>query len=165
MSEAPIIPAKQVYITIAGEPFIAVLLPNGEAGLVFPQLCEWLGLKASTQAYLLRLHPTLSTALMLTQIETSGGPQAVTVLVAWGIPLWLERIRRGRCQEIYRERLLVVQRDAQVSLSKQFFQNPGGEPAAPKREKPSAGLEGLPSIREARQAIRRARESLAQAEE
>jgi hypothetical protein len=36
MSEIPVIPVKQAFITIAGKAFIAVLLPNGQTGLVFP---------------------------------------------------------------------------------------------------------------------------------
>ncbi len=165
MSERPIIPVKQVRIAVAGATFIAVLLSNGETGLVFSQLCEFLGLEAKEQIKRLHRHPTLSAALVLVEIETAGGPQASNVLLSWGIILWLERIRRGRRPKMYQERLIAFQRDARAALSKEFFQNPTEEPPPPKREKRSTSLERPSSIREARQAIRRAREALAQAEE
>ncbi len=165
MPETPIIPVKQANITIGGEAFVAVLLSTGDTGLVFPHLCEWLGLQVKGQLKRLRLHPTLSAALVLTLIQTPGGPQATNIIVAWGVPLWLARIQPDKRPPVYRERLLVLQRDARAALSQEFFRNPVEEPPPPKREKPSTSLEKSPSIREARQAIRKARESLAQAEE
>ena len=80
MSGAPVIPVKQARITIAGESFVAVLLSNGDTGLVLSELCEFLGLLTNDQAHRLRLHPTLSAALMLVEIETPGGPQVTNVL-------------------------------------------------------------------------------------
>jgi hypothetical protein len=165
MSETPVVPVKQANITIGGQSFVAVLLPNGETGLMFPQLSKWLGLKTNVQAQHLRAHPTLSAALVLTLIETPGGPQITNVLLSWGIPLWLARIQPDKRPPLYRERLLVLQRDARAALSQDFFQNPTEEPPPPRREKPSASLEKPSSIRETRQAIRKAREVLAQAEE
>jgi hypothetical protein len=166
MSERPITPIKQTHITVGGQTFLAVLLPDGQAGLLLSQLCEWLGLYLSSQARNIRAYPTLAKALVLVEIETVGGPQATNVLLSWGIILWLERIRWGRRPEMYRERLEALQRDAHVTLSKEFFQNPIQEPTPPpKREKPSAGLEKPRSLREARQKIRQARAELAAAEE
>ncbi len=153
MSETPVIPVKQTYITIGGESFLAVLFSNGDTGLVFPHLCEWLGLSITSQTRRLRAHPTLSAALILTLIQTPGGPQATNIIVAWGLPLWLARIQPDKRPPLYRERLLVLQRDARAALSKEFFQNPTEEPAAPKRKKPSASLEKSSSVLEALQGV------------
>jgi hypothetical protein len=97
---------------------------------------------------------------VLTLLETSGGPQPINVLLAWGIMLWLERIRRGRRAEVYRERLVAFQRDARAALSKEFFQNPSEEPAPPKRQKQSTSLERSPSVLEALQSLDQAVHSL-----
>lgn len=153
MSKTPVIPVKQANITIGGETFVAVLFSNGDTGLVFPHLCEWLGLYITSQTRRLRAHPTLSAALVLTLIQTPGGPQATNIIVAWGLPLWLARIQPDKRPPLYRERLLVLQRDARVALSKEFFQNVREEPAPPKRKKPSASLEKSPSVLEALQGV------------
>lgn len=163
MSEVPIIPLKQKRITIGEQSFIAVLLPNGQAGLVFSELCEWLGLKATDQGQRLRAHATLSTALVLTLIQTPGGPQAANVIEAWGLPLWLARIRPGARPPVYRERLLVLLRDAYVTLSRQLFQDSTEEPPPPKRKKPSKSLEKSSSVLDALQSVNQAVHSLSQA--
>jgi hypothetical protein len=153
MSEIPVIPVKQTTIEIAGKSFVAVLLLTGETGLLFPQLCEFLGLQASDQAYRIRNHPTIPSALVLIQIETPGGPQAINVLLVWGIPPWLARIRPDKRPPVYRQRLEALQRDAFVTLSKPFFQNVTEEPPQPKHEKPSAGVRKPPSVLEAIQGL------------
>jgi hypothetical protein len=160
MAETPIIPVKQTNITLAGTSFIAVLLPTGATGLVLPQLCEFLGLNTNDQAQRLRFHPTLSEALVLVEIKTAGGPQVTNVLLSWGILLWLERIRRGRRAKVYQERLLILQHDAAVELSKPFFQNVTEEPSTPKRKKPAARTEKPPSVLEAIQALQQGMQTL-----
>jgi hypothetical protein len=111
------------------------------------------GLYINSQTRRVRAHPTLSAALILTLIQTPGGPQATNIIVAWGIPLWLARIQPDKRPSLYRERLLVLQRDARAALSQEFFQNPTEEPAPPKQKEPSAHLEKAPSVLEALQML------------
>ena len=87
-------------------------------------LCEALGLHTNDQAQRLRNHPNLTLALVLVRIETSGGPQAVNVLISWGIPLWLNGIRSGRRSPEERKRLFIMRREANAALARMFFQPP-----------------------------------------
>ena len=131
MQESVIIPVRQMFLTIAGKQLIAVLLPDGQAGIVLSMLCEALGLHTNDQAQRLRNHPNLTLALVLVRIETPGGPQAVNVLVSWGIPLWLNGIRSGGRSPEQRKRLFIMRREANAALARMFFQPPAAaEPAS-----------------------------------
>src|SRR5579885_3868396 len=121
MSNQAVIPLEQDEITIDDLPFTAVLLPDGQTGGVVSQFCDALGLVTHSQAQRLRADPVLSFALVLVQIETAGGPQIVNVILAWGLPLWLNSIRAGRRSPLYRARLMVLKRQAAAALARRFF--------------------------------------------
>lgn len=124
MSEQAVIPLEQDEVTIDDLLFTAVLLPDGQTGGVVSQFCDALGLVPNTQAHRLRGDPVLSFALVLVQIETAGGPQVVNVILAWGLPLWLNSIRAGRRSPVYRARLMVLKRRAAAALARCFFRPP-----------------------------------------
>ena len=140
MSEQAIIPLQQDEVTIDDLPFTAVLLPDGLTGGVLPQFCDALGLVTHSQAQRLRGDPVLSFALVLVQIETAGGPQVVNVILAWGLPLWLNSIRASRRSPVYRARLMILKRQAAAALARRFFSPPVSA---------SAGF-ALPEAQEAR---------------
>jgi hypothetical protein len=131
MEESAILPLQQAELNIAGLMLMAVLLPDGQTGMVFSFLCEALGLDYRMQAHLLRSHPELRLALVLVKIQTAGGPQAVNVLVSWGIPLWLNGIRSGRRSPEQRKRLFIMRREANAALARLFFQPPATTEPAP----------------------------------
>jgi hypothetical protein len=120
MAEIVLVPLQQVIIFIAGLKLIAVLLPDGQAGLLLAPLCTGLDLQTSDQTHRLRAHPVLSAALMLVQVETPGGPQIGNVLLSWGIPLWLGGIRLGGRPPAYRRRVQLLQREVGAVLARRF---------------------------------------------
>ena len=131
MNQQVIVPVKQAEITLAGLRFLAVLLPDGQHGLVLSMLCAALGLHTHKQAQRLRAHRVLATALVLVKIETAGGPQIVNVLLSWGIPLWVASIKPGWRSPEYQERLLIIQQNVGAALARLFFQPPAAtEPAS-----------------------------------
>ncbi len=128
---AIVVPLRQAEITIAGYLFLAVLLPDGQTGVVLSTLCKALNLQTGDQAHRLRKHPALSLALMLVRIETPGGPQVVNVLTSWGIALWIAGLQRGRRSPEYQERLLIIQQNVGSALARMFFQPPASAEPAP----------------------------------
>jgi hypothetical protein len=122
---------KQAEITLAGLRFLAVILPDGQHGLVLSMLCTALGLRTHKQAERLRAHRVLANALALVKIETAGGPQTVNVLLSWGIPLWIATIKPGWQSPEYQERLLVIQQSVGTALARLFFQPPATTEPAP----------------------------------
>ncbi|HEU5198354.1 MAG TPA: phage antirepressor N-terminal domain-containing protein [Ktedonobacterales bacterium] len=131
MNQQVIVPVKQAEITLAGLRFLAVLLPDGQHGLVLSVLCSALGLRTYKQAERLRAHRVLATALVLVKIETAGGPQTVNVLLSWGIPLWIASIKPGWRSPEYQERLLIIQQNVGAALARMFFQPPAAAEPAP----------------------------------
>jgi hypothetical protein len=134
MKASAIAPLRQAKITIAGYLLLAVLLPDGQAGVVLSTLCKALNLQTSDQAHRLRKHPTLALALVPVKIQTTGGPQIVNALISWGIPLWIAGLQSGRRSPEYRERLLVIQQNVGAALAHQFFQPPAAPHSAPDQE-------------------------------
>ena len=131
MEEVVTVALQQAELSIAGLMLMAVLLPDGQTGIVLSFLCEALGLNYHKQVYLLRTHPELRLALALVKIQTAGGPQNVNVLVSWGIPLWLNGIRSGRRSPEQRKRLFIMRREANAALARLFFQPPVATEPAP----------------------------------
>lgn len=131
MEESAIIALQQAEISIAGLMIMAVLLPDGQTGMVFSLLCEALGLDYRKQVRILRSQPDLRSSLVLVKIQTAGGPQAVYVLVSWGIPLWLNGIRSGWRSPEQRKRLFIMRREANAALARMFFQPPAAAEPAP----------------------------------
>ena len=131
MKTSAIVPLRQAKITIAGYLLLAVLLPDGQTGVVLSTLCKALSLQTSDQAHRLRKHPTLALALVPIKIQTPGGPQIVNALISWGIPLWIAGLQSGRRSPEYRGRLLVIQQNVGAALARQFFQSPVTTQPAP----------------------------------
>lgn len=150
MVETVLIPLAQAELTVANVLLIAVLLPDGQTGVVLSMLCEALNLRSHTQAQRLKTHPVLALALVQAQIETTGGPQVVNVLLSWGVPLWLASIRAGRRSPAYRERLLTMQREVAAALCRQFYSKlaenaatPSAFSKAPSEASPSSPWQAL----------------------
>jgi len=122
MIDQAIIPIAQAEVLIAGYPVIAVLLPDGQLGVLLTMLCAMLHLKPGTQAHLLHKHPVLSGALVQVALATSGGTQTTNVLLTWGVALWASGLQRGRRPPEYRELLLTIQREAAQTVARQFAQ-------------------------------------------
>ena len=163
MQESVILPLRQMMLTIAGKQLIAILLPDGQAGIVLSMLCEALGLHTNDQAQRLRNHPNLTLALVLVRVETPGGPQAVNVLVSWGIPLWLNGIRSGGRSPEERKRLFIMRREANAALARLFFQPPvAAEPAPYPMPKTVEALPPGPDplLEEFRRELERSRQEL-----
>lgn len=131
MEKSVIVPLRQAQITIAGLMLIAVLLPDGQTGVILSTLCKALSLQTGHQAHRLRKHPVLALAVELVRIQTPGGPQVVNVLLSWGIPLWVANIQHKRQSPEYQERLLVIQQSVGAALARLFFQPPATTEPAP----------------------------------
>ena len=120
MAENALMPLRQADIVVVGLTLTVVLYPDGETGFVLPPFCAGLDLDADDQTHRLRKHRVLSAALMLTQVQTAGGPQITNVLLTWGVSLWLGSLRIGRRTPEYQARIEALQREVSRAAAKQF---------------------------------------------
>lgn len=117
-----ITPTRQEVVPLFDRFIIAVSLPDGRIAATLSSLCESLGLAANRQARRIRADDVLSDELVEALIQTSGGVQALGVLTAWAIPLWLTGIQTNRVAEEKRPAILAFKKQAANVLYEHFSQ-------------------------------------------
>lgn len=124
-----IIPVEQINVPFYGYEIVAVRLPDGRIGAVFNNLCDAIRLERKSQTDRVREDDVLGEQLVLAQVMTSGGPQAMNVLTAWAIPTWLQGIQIKRVAAEKREAILAFKREAADVLYRHFSQQHPALPA------------------------------------
>ena len=117
---AVIIPLEQAVVPFYDRTIIAVRLPDGRIAAVLSFLCDALQLATVGQARRIRADDVLADQLLLVQVQTEGGPQAMDVLTAWAIPAWLQGIKLGKVAPEKRPAILAFKREAADVLYRHF---------------------------------------------
>lgn len=115
-----LVPVEQAHVPFYDRAIIAVRLPDGRIAAVLSILCDVIGLAPAPQARRIRADEVLSEQLMLAQVQTGGGPQAMDVLTAWAIPTWLQGIKLGKVTPEKRPAILAFKREAADVLYRHF---------------------------------------------
>src|SRR5690348_3028205 len=118
------IPADPALVAFYGREIVAVRLADGRIAAVFSALCDAIQLERKSQTDRIREDEILNEQLLLAQIETPGGPQAVNVLTAWAIPTWLQGVRLSRVAPEKRPAILAFKREAADVLYRHFSRRP-----------------------------------------
>lgn len=118
MSELVVVEEREVLFY--GDALSAARGDDGRIYVNFTQVCEALGIDARAQRRRVTGHDVLGEALTATVMPTAGGPQAVTVIRADMVPLWLSTVRVAAVREELREKLRRFQREAAVVLWEAF---------------------------------------------
>jgi hypothetical protein len=120
-----------------GQAVSPVRLPDGRVTAALSVLCEVIGLAPAPQARRIRADEVLAEQLLIAQIQTEGGPQAMDVLTAWAIPAWLQGIKLGKVAPEKRAAILAFKREAADILYRHFSERrPLPAPAALAPEQP-----------------------------
>jgi antirepressor protein len=117
-----LIPLEQAEVPFYDRAIIAVRLPDGRVAAVLSVLCEVIGLASAPQGRRIRADEVLTEQLLLAQVQTDGGPQAMDVLTAWAIPSWLQGIKLGKVAPEKRAAILAFKREAADILYRHFSQ-------------------------------------------
>jgi hypothetical protein len=117
-----LIPLEQAEIPFYDRTIVAVRLPDGRIAAVLSVLCEVIGLAPAPQGRRIRADEVLADQLLLAQVQTDGGPQAMDVLTAWAIPAWLQGIKLGKVAPEKRAAILAFKREAADTLYRHFSQ-------------------------------------------
>ncbi len=132
-------PIEQATVSFYGRDIIAVRLADGRIAAVFSALCDAVQLERKSQTDRIREDEILSEQLLLVQIETPGGPQAVNVLTAWAIPTWLQGVRLSRVAPEKRPAILAFKREAptrSTGTSRAIPSSPRLRPSFPRSRSP-----------------------------
>jgi P22_AR N-terminal domain len=125
----------QVTIPDCLEPVQAVQMPDGLVGATLRSLCAALSLDYASQYQRIRRTAALREALQLITLDTPGGPQAVDVIPAWVIPVWLAGLHINRLPEEKRALILSFQREAVAAIERAFTEPESSAPP-PQERKP-----------------------------
>jgi len=132
MSQALVI--RSVLLTPNLPPLQAVQLPNGEVGATLRSLCAMLHLNVLSQQRRITRSRDLRTALVTVTVATRGGPQEMTVLLAWVIPLWVVGIQTNRLDVAKRATIEIIQTQAVQALYRAFSREVAPAVEAPESE-------------------------------
>jgi P22_AR N-terminal domain len=121
-SNPAIIPTRQEVVPLFDRFIVAVSLPDGRIAATLASLCEALGLTQNSQVRRIRMDDVLTDELATAAIETSSGVQAMGVLTAWAIPLWLTGIQTRKVAEEKRPAILAFKKQAANVLYEHFSQ-------------------------------------------
>ena len=79
----------QSIVPFHGDGLVAVQQEDGTILVLFPRLCENLGLNTQAQRRRISRHAVLSAGLVTLTVQTRGGPQVTQCLKLALLPLWL----------------------------------------------------------------------------
>lgn len=133
MSNVRLLP---ITILDCPQPIQGVQTPDGLIGATLRSLCAALSLDYASQYQRIRRTPALRETLQLVTLDTPGGPQAVDVIPAWVIPVWLAGLHINRLPEERRALILAFQREAFATIERAFTQ-PESNAAPPPPPSPS----------------------------
>jgi hypothetical protein len=103
-----------------GDELIAVQQADGAIFVVFPRVCDALGLKRWSQARRIQNHAVLSKGLSTLTIQTEGGPQAAQCLRLDLLPLWLAGVQASKVKTDLQDKLIRYQTEAAAVLWEAF---------------------------------------------
>ncbi len=115
-----LVSVEQALVPFYDRDIIAVQLSDSRIAAVLSSLCEALQLATVGQARRIRADDVLREHLLLAQVQTEGGPQAMDVLTAWAIPTWLQGIKLGKVAPEKRPAILAFKREAADALYRHF---------------------------------------------
>jgi len=117
----PVAKVSHVQTIIAGaRPVISVQMPDGHPGVTLRSLCAALSLDYSSQYQRVRRTATLREMVQWVTLDTPGGPQAVEVIPAWVIPIWLAGLQVNRLTQEKRNLILAFQRESVAAIERAF---------------------------------------------
>jgi hypothetical protein len=94
--QAVLVPTEQATVPFYGHELVAVRLPDGRIAAVLRWLCEGMGIDVQAQVRRIRRKRALRDDLVVVQVVTGGGPQAMPALGLHGLPGWLYGIDETR---------------------------------------------------------------------
>ncbi|WIG59595.1 MAG: hypothetical protein OJF49_002342 [Ktedonobacterales bacterium] len=117
-------PLASDVVTFYGHDIRAVRLPDGSIAAVLTDLCTALDLDRASQARRIRTDDVLADHLLFALVadNLTGETQAMDVLAAWGIPLWLTGVRTGKLTAEKRAAIRAFRREAADVLYRHFSQ-------------------------------------------
>lgn len=118
MSELAIVEQRDVLFY--GDALAAVRGDDGRVYVNFTQVCDALGIDARAQRRRVAGHDVMGAAVTTAAMPTAGGPQAVTVIRADMVPLWLSTVRAAAVRDDLRDKLRRFQREAAAVLWEAF---------------------------------------------
>ncbi|GAC1563888.1 MAG: hypothetical protein NVS2B7_37810 [Herpetosiphon sp.] len=110
----------QRIVPFYGDELVAVQQPDGTVFVLFGRLCDNLGLNQQAQVRRLERHAVLAPALVMLDIPTSGGVQALQCLKVSLLPLWLSGVQVRRVKPALQARLVLYQQEAADILWQAF---------------------------------------------
>jgi hypothetical protein len=113
-------PLQQRIVPFYGDELVAVQQPDGTIFVLFSRLCENLGLERTSQIRRIQRHAVLSRALIMLDVQTLGGIQALQCLKLTLLPLWLSGVQASRIKSELQEQLIRYQEEAADALWQAF---------------------------------------------
>ncbi len=141
--QAPI-PLEQAIIPFHGNQVLAMRLPDDRVAATLSSLCAMLGIRPESQARRVRRSKGLSEQLVLTIVETAGGPQRMDVLIAEAIPSWVLGVQVEHLAPEKRPLILALKVEVVHVLYRYFFGPDAGQATQPIPEAPHAAAPVLP---------------------
>ncbi len=138
MKRKALIPVEQDLVPFHDDEILGVRLFDGHVGASIRSLCKMLKLSLRGQIQRILRDAVLSKYLVLVVVETPGGPQAVEVLIAQAIPMWLTGLQPSMVAPEKRPMILALKEEALEVLFRHFFKIDPEPSSAPQPETPKA---------------------------
>src|SRR5579883_3317403 len=135
MKRKALIPVEQDLVPFHDDEILGVRLFDGHVGASIRSLCKMLKLSLRGQIQRILRDAVLSKYLVLVVVETPGGPQAVEVLIAQAIPMWLTGLQPSMVAPEKRPMILALKEEALEVLFRHFFHIDPTPPPQPERPK------------------------------